>query len=42
MSPIGKFGKFTRCEGEGHRCSHVDAKNTNRFVVFQDSGIPNV
>ncbi len=29
-------------EGEGHKCSHVDAENTNIFVVFQDSGIPNI
>ncbi len=44
MSPISQFEKFMRCEGEGHKCSHVDVmqKNTNRFFVFQDSGILDV
>ncbi len=26
MSPIIQFEKCTRCEGEGHKCSHVDAE----------------
>ncbi len=36
------FAQFPRCEGEGHKCSQVDAEKYNRFFVFQDSSIPDV
>ncbi len=36
------FALFTRFEGEGHKCSQVDAENTNWFFVYQDSSIPDV
>ncbi len=36
------FAQITRWEGEGHKCSHVDVENTNRFFVFLDSSIPDL
>ncbi len=34
MSPISQFEKFTRCEGEGHKCSHVDTRQYKMFLGF--------
>ncbi len=34
MSPIGKFETFTVCEGEGHKCSHVDGEKYKQIFCF--------
>ncbi len=36
------FEQFTRFEGEGHKCSLVDAEKYKLFFVFQDNSIPEV
>ncbi len=36
------FVQFTRFEGEGHKCSQVDAEKYKLIFFFQDSSIPDV
>ncbi len=34
MSAISQFEMFTRREGEGHKCSHIDTRKYKLFFLF--------